>query len=89
MKKKSRFDLMEEGLARARAAIQEATRARNYSSYKDESFVPRGDVYINPYAFHQLRFFALFLLYNIVSYSCFETNNIITGTEEDLTQIFR
>ncbi|KAL3566111.1 hypothetical protein D5086_031526 [Populus alba] len=51
--KKSRIETMEEGLARARAAIRKATRMRNYTSYKKESFVPRGSIYINPYAFHQ------------------------------------
>ena len=51
---KSRIETMEEGLARARAAIRKAIRTRNYTSYKKESFVPRGSIYINPYAFHQL-----------------------------------
>ncbi|KAM6585033.1 hypothetical protein CsatB_012035 [Cannabis sativa] len=47
------FEKMEEGLARARAAIRKASRTRTYTSYKEESFVPRGSVYLNPYAFHQ------------------------------------
>ncbi|KAJ9184045.1 hypothetical protein P3X46_007828 [Hevea brasiliensis] len=49
----SRLEEMEAGLARARAAIREASRTRNYSSHRKESFIPRGSVYLNPYAFHQ------------------------------------
>lgn len=58
MKRKSsdQFEKREESLARARAAIKKAARTRTYTSYKEESYVPRGSVYINPYAFHQLRF---------------------------------
>ncbi|GLT71518.1 hypothetical protein SLA2020_435310 [Shorea laevis] len=44
---------MEEGLARARAAIKQASWRRSYTSSQEESFVPRGAVYKNPYAFHQ------------------------------------
>lgn len=44
---------IEEGLARARAAIRAAARSRNYTSDKQEIFVPRGSVYRNPYTFHQ------------------------------------
>eukprot|EP00257_Ricinus_communis_P003424 XP_002515488.3 probable glycosyltransferase At5g11130 [Ricinus communis] len=50
---KSPLQEMEEGLARARAAILEAGRTRNYSSHKQESFIPRGSIYLNPYIFHQ------------------------------------
>ncbi|GMJ15652.1 hypothetical protein like AT5G20260 [Hibiscus trionum] len=50
IKKTSR---VEAELAEARAAIREAIRIRNYTSDKEESFVPRGSVYRNPYAFHQ------------------------------------
>ena len=46
---------IEEGLARARLAIRKAARTRRYLSYKDEGFIPRGSIYRNPYAFHQLR----------------------------------
>ncbi|XP_057467422.1 probable glycosyltransferase At5g11130 isoform X1 [Actinidia eriantha] len=45
--------ILETSLARARAAIQKAVRTRNYMSYKEESFIPRGSIYRNPYAFHQ------------------------------------
>ncbi|CAK9161533.1 unnamed protein product [Ilex paraguariensis] len=50
----SHLEGMEEGLARARAAIQEAVRIQRYISHKNESFIPRGSIYKNPYAFHQL-----------------------------------
>ncbi|VVA23873.1 PREDICTED: probable glycosyltransferase [Prunus dulcis] len=49
----NQFEKMEDGLARARAAIREAARSRSYTSYKKEALVPRGSVYINPYSFHQ------------------------------------
>ena len=45
---------MEEGLAKARAAIQEAIRSKNYTSHKKETFIPKGSVYWNSHAFHQL-----------------------------------
>ena len=44
---------IEKGLARARAAIKETIRSRNYTSGKEETFIPRADVYRNPYAFHK------------------------------------
>ncbi|CAL5440187.1 unnamed protein product [Camellia sinensis] len=45
---------LEKGLARARAAIQKAVRSRSFMSYDTvESFIPRGSIYRNPYAFHQ------------------------------------
>lgn len=50
---KSHVEEIEEGLARARAAILEAARKRSYTSYKEETFIPRGSIYRNPYAFHQ------------------------------------
>lgn len=59
--KKNQFEKMEDGLARARAAIREAAQSRSYMSYK-EDFVPTGSVYINPYSFHQLRFSPSLLL---------------------------
>ncbi|XXG52114.1 hypothetical protein AAC387_Pa03g0509 [Persea americana] len=53
MKKTSSSEKLEVGLARARASIQRAIVTRNYTSYKEESFVPRGSIYRNAYAFHQ------------------------------------
>lgn len=50
---KTGFDRIEEGLAKARAAIRLAVRTRNYTSDKEEDFVPKGSIYRNPYAFHQ------------------------------------
>ncbi|XP_076913686.1 putative glycosyltransferase At5g11130 [Bidens hawaiensis] len=47
---------VEERLSRARAAIREAGRMRIYNMpwrFLDRSFIPRGDVYRNPYAFYQ------------------------------------
>ncbi|KAF5749398.1 Exostosin family protein putative isoform 1 [Tripterygium wilfordii] len=52
-KEKSSLERIEEGLARARAAIREAARIKNYTSDKQQSYVPRGSIYRNPYAFHQ------------------------------------
>ncbi|KAF9613834.1 hypothetical protein IFM89_012366 [Coptis chinensis] len=53
IKEKTSLERIEEGLARARTAIREAVRTRNYTSPKHEDFIPRGSVYRNPYAFHQ------------------------------------
>ncbi|XP_059644756.1 probable glycosyltransferase At5g11130 [Cornus florida] len=53
MQKKNSVKRMEEGLARARAAIREAVTTHKYTSYKEETFIPRGSIYVNPYAFHQ------------------------------------
>jgi xylogalacturonan beta-1,3-xylosyltransferase len=51
---KTGFERIEEGLAIARAAIYKAIRSQNSSSYKKGSYVPRGAMYRNQYAFHQL-----------------------------------
>ncbi|XP_059274694.1 probable glycosyltransferase At3g42180 [Lycium ferocissimum] len=52
--KKNSVQKIEEDLARARAAIWQAIRSRNYSSYKeDQNFIPSGSIYRNSYAFHQ------------------------------------
>ncbi|KAF5186717.1 Exostosin-like [Thalictrum thalictroides] len=53
IREKSSLNKLEDGLARARTAIREAIRRRNYTSHKKEDFIPRGPVYRNPYAFHQ------------------------------------
>ncbi|KAF9601402.1 hypothetical protein IFM89_019675 [Coptis chinensis] len=50
---KSSLEKIEEGLARARNAIREAVHTRNYTSQKEEDFIPRGSMYRNSYAFHQ------------------------------------
>lgn len=52
---------IEKGLARARRSIKEAARSRSYRSNTEDEFVPRGSIYINPYAFHQLRFSPYFI----------------------------
>ncbi|XP_061950524.1 probable glycosyltransferase At5g20260 [Populus nigra] len=44
---------IEDGLARARAAILGAARLKNYTSYKEGTYIPKGVIYRNPYAFHQ------------------------------------
>jgi xylogalacturonan beta-1,3-xylosyltransferase len=68
-KKSSATERIEEDLARARSAIREAIRAQNSTSDEEEIYVPRGCVYRNAYAFHQLSvcllmdiFFFLFFL---------------------------
>ncbi|KAK3436892.1 hypothetical protein EUGRSUZ_E03530 [Eucalyptus grandis] len=53
IKKKSSLDRIEDDLAQARAAIRKAIRSRSYVSNKEETFIPRGNVYRNHYAFHQ------------------------------------
>ncbi|KAL5697895.1 xylogalacturonan beta-1,3-xylosyltransferase [Ranunculus cassubicifolius] len=53
IREKSRMEKIEDGLAKARAAIREAVRTQNYTSNKVEDFIPRGSIYRNPYAFHQ------------------------------------
>jgi len=51
----SSLDRVEESLAEARASIREAILSRNYStSRRRDVFVPRGSIYRNPHAFHQL-----------------------------------
>ncbi|KAG5242788.1 glycosyltransferase [Salix suchowensis] len=52
-KMKTGFESIEDGLARARDAILRAIRSRNSSSYKKGSYIPRGVIYRNQYAFHQ------------------------------------
>ncbi|XP_021277218.1 probable glycosyltransferase At5g20260 [Herrania umbratica] len=52
-KKKSSLERVEDGLTKAREAIREAIRSQNYTSYKEETYIPRGIIYRNPYAFHQ------------------------------------
>ncbi|XP_012066898.3 probable glycosyltransferase At5g20260 isoform X2 [Jatropha curcas] len=51
--KKGSLENLENGLARARAAIRQAVEKRNYSSFREENYIPRGVVYRNSYAFHQ------------------------------------
>ncbi|XP_059277362.1 probable glycosyltransferase At5g20260 [Lycium ferocissimum] len=51
--KKSSLQKVEEDLARARAAIWKAIRSKNYTSDKEERFIPNGSIYRNSYAFHQ------------------------------------
>ncbi|XP_042489851.1 probable glycosyltransferase At5g20260 isoform X2 [Macadamia integrifolia] len=50
---KGSLEKIEESLARARAAIRKAIISRNYTSDKEELFIPRGSIYRNPYGFHQ------------------------------------
>ncbi|KAI3410612.1 Exostosin domain-containing protein [Psidium guajava] len=53
IRKKSSIERIEDDLAQARAAIRKAIQSRSYASDKEEIFIPRGNVYRNPYAFHQ------------------------------------
>lgn len=45
---------IEKGLVKARLAIQQAIITHKHISTRKEEFVPRGPVYRNEYAFHQL-----------------------------------
>ncbi|PON45508.1 Exostosin-like [Parasponia andersonii] len=51
--KRSSVERIEEDLARARAAIRKAILTKNCTSDTEENYIPRGDIYRNPYAFHQ------------------------------------
>ncbi|KAL4333994.1 hypothetical protein GQ457_07G037720 [Hibiscus cannabinus] len=51
--KMSQIEILEQGLARARKAIRAASRTRRCTWNRPESYVPKGSVYRNPYAFHQ------------------------------------
>ncbi|KAG7555917.1 Exostosin-like [Arabidopsis suecica] len=51
--KEKKRNRIEEGLAKSRAAIREAVRLKKFASDKEETFVPRGAVYRNAFAFHQ------------------------------------
>ncbi|XVF35621.1 hypothetical protein REPUB_Repub18cG0161800 [Reevesia pubescens] len=53
VQKKSQIEILEEGLARARAAIRAVSRSRRSTLNSSEGYVPMGSVYRNPYAFHQ------------------------------------
>ncbi|XP_010250233.1 PREDICTED: probable glycosyltransferase At5g20260 isoform X1 [Nelumbo nucifera] len=53
IKKKGSLDKIEEGLARARAAILQAVRSHNCTTLTEDEFIPRGSIYRNPFAFHQ------------------------------------
>ncbi|XP_042989854.1 probable glycosyltransferase At5g20260 [Carya illinoinensis] len=53
IKKRSKTEKIEEDLARARAAIRNAIRLQNYTSDREETYIPSGCVYRNAYAFHQ------------------------------------
>ncbi|XP_039165375.1 probable glycosyltransferase At3g42180 [Eucalyptus grandis] len=53
IKKKSSLERIEDDLAQARAAIRKAIQSQSYTSDKEETFIPRGNVYRNPYAFYQ------------------------------------
>ncbi|KAK2631583.1 hypothetical protein EUGRSUZ_L02716 [Eucalyptus grandis] len=51
--KKSSLEKIEDDLAQVRAAIRKAIRSQSYVSDGKETFIPRGNVYRNPYAFYQ------------------------------------
>lgn len=74
---KSSVERIEGDLARARAAIRKAIGSKNYTCYykEEDSFIPRGSVYRNAYAFHQLSFqrkhSVLYTKRTIIYYYCF------------------
>uniref|UniRef100_A0A2N9IXU3 Exostosin GT47 domain-containing protein n=1 Tax=Fagus sylvatica TaxID=28930 RepID=A0A2N9IXU3_FAGSY len=53
IKRDSKTERIEEELARARAAIRKAIRTQNFTSDREETYIPTGSVYRNPHAFHQ------------------------------------
>ncbi|GAV60530.1 Exostosin domain-containing protein, partial [Cephalotus follicularis] len=55
VEQKRKYERMEQGLARARAAIKQASRTRSssYTLNNTEGYVPWGSVYKNPLAFYQ------------------------------------
>ena len=55
--KKSNSERIEEDLVRARAVILKAVHLHNFTSEKEEIFIPRGSIYRNAYAFYQLSTF--------------------------------
>ncbi|KAG6599377.1 putative glycosyltransferase, partial [Cucurbita argyrosperma subsp. sororia] len=55
-KKKTSLRMIEASLAEARVSIRNAVRWKNFTSEKKETYIPRGSIYRNPYAFHQLSF---------------------------------
>lgn len=65
---KSNTERIEEDLARARAAIRKAIVTKNFTSDRNEIYIPRGSVYRNPYAFHQLSNLLFFTAFNGKSY---------------------
>ncbi|KAF4351837.1 hypothetical protein G4B88_009905 [Cannabis sativa] len=52
-KKNNRLERIECDLAKARVAIHQAIVSKSFKSDEKQSFVPRGSIYRNPYAFHQ------------------------------------
>lgn len=54
----SKTQRIEEELARARALIRKAILTKNYTSDRNEIYIPSGSIYRNPYAFHQLSLFS-------------------------------
>lgn len=53
-KKKTSLRMIEASLAEARASIRNAVLWKNFTSQKKETYIPRGSIYRNAYAFHQL-----------------------------------
>ncbi|KAK5811694.1 hypothetical protein PVK06_027053 [Gossypium arboreum] len=53
IKKKSNPERIEQDLAKARAAILKAFQQQNFTLEKQDTFVPRGSIYRNAYAFYQ------------------------------------
>ncbi|MBA0645753.1 hypothetical protein Goklo_013810 [Gossypium klotzschianum] len=53
IKKKSNPERIEQDLAKARAAVLKAVQQQNFTLEKQDTFVPRGSIYRNAYAFYQ------------------------------------
>jgi len=63
------LEKIEEGLSQARALIQRAIRSKKYTTTMKQSFVPKGSIYLNPHAFHQLSLIITILNLCFLNYS--------------------
>lgn len=71
-KNMSSLERIEGGLAQARSLIQEAIRSNKYiTTTMNQSFVPKGSIYLNPHAFQQLSLIITIINLCFDKYLCF------------------